>query len=123
MYLIVGSSMRHTVQDELLGVQQWAETNNLRLNTNKSKEMIVVGSGRMRGPMPPLVGMGLVEALTILGVWISAKLKVTTHVDEVLASCAGSLYALRVLRAHGLDEHPCEQSARPRPSTASCMPV
>src|SRR6218665_2613199 len=34
-----------------------------------------------------------------------AKLKVTTHVDEVLASCAGSLYALRVLRAHGLDEH------------------
>ena len=104
-YLIVGSSMRHTVQDELLGVQQWAETNNLRLNTNKSKEMIVVGSGRMHGPMPPPVGMERVEALKILGVWISAKLKVTTHVDEVLASCAGSLYALRVLRAHGLDEH------------------
>jgi len=34
--------------------------------------------------------------------WISGKLKVTTHVDEVPASCGGSLYALRVLRAHGL---------------------
>src|SRR6218665_978937 len=67
--------------------------------------MILVGSGRMRGPMPPPVGMERVEALKILGVWISAKLKVTTHVDEVLASCAGSLYALRVLRAHSLDEH------------------
>src|SRR6218665_2950131 len=58
--------------------------------------MIVVGSGRL-----PLVGMERVEALKILGVWIFAKLKVTTHVDEVLASCAGSLYVLRVLRAHG----------------------
>ena len=31
--------------------------------------------------------------------------EVTTHVDKVLASCAGSLYALSVLQAHGLDEH------------------
>src|SRR6218665_925853 len=67
--------------------------------------MTVVGSGRMRGPMPQLVGMVRAEALKILGVWLSAKLKITTHVDEVLASCVGSLYALRVLRAHGLDEH------------------
>ena len=73
--------MRHIVQDELLGVQQWTETNNLRLNTSKSKNMIVVaiGYGRMRGPMSPLVGMERVEALKILGVRISAKRKVTTQ--------------------------------------------
>src|SRR6218665_3935164 len=59
----------------------------------------------MRGPMPPLVGMERVEALKFLGVWISANPKVPTHVDEVLASCAGSLYALCVLKTHGLDEH------------------
>src|SRR6218665_1772227 len=41
----------------------------------------------------------------LLDFWIPPSLKVTTHADEVLASCAGSLYALRVLRAHGLDEH------------------
>jgi len=34
-------------------------------------------SGRMRGPMLPLIGMECGEALKILGVWISAKLKVT----------------------------------------------
>ena len=57
LHYITRSTKRHAVQDELLGVQQWAETNNLRLNTSKSKEMIVVGSRRMGGPMPPLVGM------------------------------------------------------------------
>ena len=50
----------------------------------------------MHGNMPPLVGMERVEALKIHGVWISGKLKVTTHVDEVLASCSGSL--VRVAR-------------------------
>ena len=65
--MIVVSTMRHTAQDELLGVQQWAETNNLRLNTSKSEETIVVDSGRMHGPMPKLVGMERTEALKILG--------------------------------------------------------
>ena len=61
----------HTVQEELLGVQHWAETNNLRLNTRKSKEMIVVGNERLNGPMSPLVGMERVDALKIPDVWIS----------------------------------------------------
>src|SRR6218665_1511002 len=57
--------LMHTVQEELLGVQHWAETNNLRLNTRKSKEMIVVGSERLNEPLSPLVGMERVDALKI----------------------------------------------------------
>src|SRR6218665_3618454 len=80
----------------------------------------VYHSGRLGGPMPPLVGMDRVKALKIFGVRIFGKLKATTHVDEVLASCAGYLYAPLFLRAHGLDEY---SSASLRPSTASCMLV
>ena len=31
--------------------------------------MIVVGSGRLRGPLSPLVGMECFEALKIIDVW------------------------------------------------------
>ena len=40
--------------------------------------------------------------MRILGVTLQQDLSVGSHVDEVLGACAGSLYALRVLRANGL---------------------
>ena len=41
-------------------------------------------------------------SLKILGVTITNSLSVTAHVDKVLAKCIGSMYTLRVLKAHGL---------------------
>ena len=46
-----------------------------------------------------------VKVIKILGVTITNGLSVSphvTHVQSVIASCAQVLYALRVLRAHGL---------------------
>jgi|SRR6218665_389893 len=50
--------------------------------------------------------------MKILGVTISSDLKMTTHVDEILATCTCSLYPLRILRAHGLSGDPLYQVAR-----------
>src|SRR6218665_93917 len=52
-YLIVPSSQRHTVHDELDHISTWAKTNNLRLNTSKSKELFMFR--RKRFVPPPLI--------------------------------------------------------------------
>ena len=40
-YLLILSNMRHMVCEELDGVKKWTESNNLKLNTDKSKKMLV----------------------------------------------------------------------------------
>ena len=45
-----------------------------------------------------------VQTIKILGVTFTSRpnLSVTLHVQSVIAACAQTLYALRVLRKHGL---------------------
>jgi len=45
-----------------------------------------------------------VGALKILGVTITNGLSVSLHIQAVISSCAQTMYALRVLRAHGLSD-------------------
>ena len=78
------------------------------MNCSKSRE-IVFRSRRIRGrsehPAPPgIIDIERVDKLTILGVLVNNNLTATDHVSTVLASCASLMYALRVLRSHGLSE-------------------
>jgi len=43
-----------------------------------------------------------VQTIKILGVTFTSSLSVTLHVQSIIAACAQTLYALRVLRKHGL---------------------
>ena len=45
-----------------------------------------------------------VQSIKILGMTFSRKFSVSQHVDELLATCSQSLFALRTLRQHGLPE-------------------
>ena len=56
----------------------------------------------MPGQIP---GVQRVQTLKILGVTIDGSLQATSHVDATVSACSRSLYALRVLRAHGLPPH------------------
>ena len=100
-YLLVGSSMRNTISEELMSVELWATANNLRLNVRKTREMIIT---RNRKVLPPqaLEGLERVSTIKILGVTITNDLRATNHVEEVLVSCSGALHALRILRSNGL---------------------
>src|SRR6218665_3840258 len=104
-YLLIGSNMRHTVCEELDGVKKWAELNNLKFNTDKSKEMLVPKSGRWTVPEPLLLGMERVSELKILGVLFTNDLSVTSHVDDIISKCASYTHALRILRANGLQDN------------------
>ena len=45
----------------------------------------------------------LVRKSAVLGVTINNRFFVTEHVSKVLSSCSGLLYALRILRTHGMN--------------------
>jgi len=53
---------------------------------------------------PTLSDIARVSSQNILGVTISRRLSVSDHVQNVVASCAQTLHALRLLRVHGLGD-------------------
>ena len=53
-------------------------------------------------PPPPLPGISRENSLKILGVTITSHLSASDHIRQVISGSAQSLYALRVLRHHGL---------------------
>ena len=76
----------------------------LSLNRTKSKEIVVVDTKRKRQVVsyPTLPGIVRVTSLKVLGVIVTNGLSASDHVRGVIANCAQTLYALRVLRAHGM---------------------
>ena len=51
---------------------------------------------------PPCDGIERVSSLTALGVVINDQLTAADHVSSLLASCSRLLYALWVMRDHGI---------------------
>lgn len=71
---------------ELNNVEIWPQLNNLRLNRNKSVEIVFTDSKRRcRVSSPPLVnGVNCVTSLKILSVILTSRLSATEHVRQVL---------------------------------------
>src|SRR6218665_1815771 len=114
-YLTIGSSNIHTTAEEFGNIQAWAMRNNLQINSNKTKEMIIFRrrSKSMIYPPEPLIpGAERVTALRVLGVVISSRPTMGDHLDQLLSSCASSIFALRTLKSHGLRPPLLRQVAR-----------
>ena len=85
----------------------WAMANNLLLNTKKSQEMVFRrprerASGRV--VVPELPDVARVSSMKILGVVISSNFSMEQHVQTIITSSGQALYALRVLKSHGMSE-------------------
>src|SRR6218665_4088565 len=92
-----------TNMEYLIYAAIWAQQNNLRLNSSKTREMIVSRRGNEGITVPAIVvGAIRVEAIKILGVTLTSDLKIEEHLNKVLSSAASSIYALGTLRSHGL---------------------
>ena len=73
---------------------------NCELLWNSQSERAAIwglGSGRKRNGQRE-------KSLKILGVTFTDKLSVSEHVDDVISSSALSMYAITVLRSHGMAE-------------------
>ena len=85
-------------------LEAWARENNLTLNRTKTKEIVFVDTCRRRqvAAPPALPGIDSVTSLKILGVTMTNGLSVSDHIRHIISDCVQTLYALRVLRAHGM---------------------
>ena len=98
-YLITPSANADSRTAELTTIEDWACSNNLKLNRSKSVEIIITRQRRKShvSLMPTLRDIAQVQSIKILGVTISDRLSVNQHVTNVIASCAQTFHALRVL--------------------------
>jgi len=89
----------------LIGGQK-KESNNLRLNRAKSVEIIFTGCKRKpTGSLPlQIAGIRRVTSIKMLGVTMSNHLSFGEHVRGVIGKCAQSLYVLKLLRHHGMND-------------------
>src|SRR6218665_1995408 len=80
-YLLVGSKHLGTAGQELQHVTKWAESNNLRLNLAKTKELIVFRKGVSRDiPNTTIIERAeRVTSMRVLGVTISSDLSMEVH--------------------------------------------
>jgi hypothetical protein len=101
MNLLIGSNNADSIGNEMQHVSEWAKNNNLRLNESKSAQ-IVFGRRKSGSSLPLAPGIPRVDSLKLLGVTLQSNLRFDEHISDVIASCASSMYALRMLRSHGL---------------------
>ena len=52
----------------------------------------------------PMTNIARVTTMKVLGVTLTNSLSVAEHVQAGISSCAQTLYALRILRAHSMDD-------------------
>ena len=105
-YLLVPASNSNTITAELTQVGQWAASNNLKLNTNKSTEMIVRNKRALNIDSVPPPPLGVVRAvyLDILGVKIQENLSMAEHVESLISCANQNLYALKTLKSRDLPD-------------------
>jgi len=95
----------NTRMAEINNIKTWACANNLALNLTKNVEIVFADSKRRRQvQLPsPLATISRVSSVKVLGVTIRSQMSVSEHVSTVISSCAKSIYALRTLRSHGMN--------------------
>lgn len=62
-YLISSAAKRHTILDELEAIHDWASSNNLKLNTSKTKELLFAHGGQWTELQPQLLGLRIEGSL------------------------------------------------------------
>ena len=104
-YLIIPASCVHSTEDELTNIENWAKENNLKLNRNKSKEMLFAPPKSKAQTFPPAIeGIERVSQLKCLGVTFTPDFSFATHISNTISSCSSNLFALYCLRSKGLSD-------------------
>ena len=103
-YFIILSSNSHTIETELNNIIDWALVNNLKLNKNKSKEIVFhIPKSNKRHQIPSEIkDVERVTELKCLGVTLTSNFSFSPHISLIISSCSRNLFALHTLRSKGL---------------------
>jgi hypothetical protein len=103
---LITNSDESEYRDQVNKLISWCNDNNLELNVNKTKEMIVDSKRKKSSPSSPLVTDGrtveIVQHFKFLGSTISSNLKLELNVVNIVKKAQQRLYFLRRLRSFGL---------------------
>jgi len=102
-YLVMPPNNVDSQLIELDNIERWDKENNLALNRSKTVEIVITNCKKcLASQPPPLSGISSTSTIKILGVTISNKLSSSDHITSISSKCSQTLYALTILRAHGL---------------------
>lgn len=102
-YLIVPSTNSNSIPAELQHIKSWAGNCNLKLNSNKCKEIILTRKNVNRVSLPkPLEDLERVTSLCVLGVTFNQAFSFSEHVNNLISKGHQRLFALKILKNHGL---------------------
>ena len=105
VYLLVPASNTGTIPLEMSNINTWAVANNQKLNVSKSAELIVKRQRIRSFQTPPATpDVARVSTLKVLGVILDSNLSFKAHVAKTVTVASQSLYALRMLKSHGLQD-------------------
>ncbi|MFZ2539525.1 MAG: reverse transcriptase family protein, partial [Oscillospiraceae bacterium] len=112
-YLVSASCHQGLIGEEINHIEEWAKINNLNLNKTKTKEVVFNKmGGKCSDALPPTPDINRTKVISILGVTFQDNLSMDTHINEILNEASSTLYALSVLRAHGLRQEALQEVFR-----------
>ena len=100
-----GISVHTAYREEVRDLAVWCQDNNLSLNVNKTKEMIVDYRKKRTEHTPILIDGAVVEqveSFKFLGVHITNKLTWSKHTKTVVKRARQNLFPLRRLKRFGM---------------------
>jgi hypothetical protein len=104
--LLVPSCSNIGVKEEFENIKQWADNNCMKINIDKTREIVFHRPSSKHFVCPaPVCGIDQVVVAKLLGVHISDSFTYCLHVNTVLKLCAQRLYLLRLLRNQGLSRY------------------
>src|SRR6218665_1108323 len=98
-YLLIGSRTIATAQHTIQNITSGAKSKILSINVNKIREMAIIRKNKESlATQPSVTGTTTVTSMKILGITVTAKLSVSSHVSNVLGSSSSSIYALKTYK-------------------------
>ena len=94
-----GNQTQRVGQHKHLGQCEQPQTQQGQVSGNSIQET----EGKKVVPPPLIPGITRVEEFLFLGIKFGNNFSVETYVNEIIGSCARTLYALRILCAHGMN--------------------
>lgn len=84
---------------------KWTETNKMKINENKTKELVIYFNRSLHGIPPLLINNKLIEKVSttkLLGLYISDDLTWQRHIDYITSKASSRVYFIILLKRSGL---------------------
>ena len=108
IYEVVTKGESSILQNELSKIVEWTNSNNMKINVTKTKELSI---SFLKNSLPAerlMVNNQSLDPIRLsklLGVNLSTDLKWSIHIDEVCARASKRPFALRTLKRNGVPLH------------------